>query len=127
MLFETIFRKLRNFCNKPKTLLSSVYDHFTQCVKLPSKHLEVNFKHSLGMELLIDAIFLVLSPENEDLTIYVFATGVDCKIRSVGSTELKNVPYISSRAASTIDVSVKEISMLRLKIWMLSFLEETIK
>ena len=71
-----------------------------------------------------DVGFLVLWSENNDWTIYVFATGVGCKIRSVGSTELKNVPYLSSRAACTINISVKETSMLRLKIWMLSFLEE---
>ena len=76
------------------------------------------------MELATVVFFLVLSSENNDLTIYVFATGAGCKIRSVGSTELKNVPYSSSRAPGTINVSVKETSMLRLKIWMLSFLEE---
>ena len=73
------------------------------------------------MELVTDVVFLVLSSENNDLTIYVFATGVGCKIRSVGSTELKNVPYLSSRATCTVNVSVKENSILRLKIWMLSF------
>ena len=56
-----------------------------------SKHLEANFKNLLGMELVTDVVFLVLSLENNDLTIYVFATGVSCKIRSLGSTELKNV------------------------------------
>ena len=77
------------------------------------------------MELVTDIIFLVLSSENNDLTIYVFATGVGCKIRSVGSTELKNVPYLSSRATCTINVTGKEISMLRLKIWMLRLLKES--
>ena len=125
MLLVTTFRKLKMFCNKPRTLLSSLYFHLIQCVKLLSKHLEANFKHLLGMELVTDVVFLVLSSENNDLTIYVFATGVGCKIRSVGSTELKNVPYLSSRATCTINVSVKETSMLRLKIWMLSFLEES--
>ena len=67
------------------------------------------------MELVTDVVFLILSSEINDVTIYVFATGVGCKTRSVGSTELKNVPYLSSRAACTINVSVKEISMLRLK------------
>ena len=56
-----------------------------------SKHLEANFKNLLGMELVTDVVFLVLSLENNDLTIYVLATGVSCKIRSLGSTELKNV------------------------------------
>ena len=77
------------------------------------------------MELVTDVVFLVLSSENNDLTIYVFAKGVGCKMRSAGSTELKNVPYLSGRATCTINFSVKETSMLRLKIWMLSFLEET--
>ena len=125
MLLVTTFSKPKISGNKPRTLLSSVYAHSTQCVKLLSKHLETNFKHLLGMELVTDVVFLVLSSENNDLTIYVFATGVGCKIRSVGSTELKNVPYLSSRATCTINVSVKETSMLRLKIWMLSFLEES--
>ena len=62
-----------------------------------SKYLEANFKILLGMKLVTDVVFLVLSSENNDLTIYAFATGVGCKIRSAGSTELKNVPYLSSR------------------------------
>ena len=106
-------------------LLSSLYVHFTQSAKLLSKHLEANFKHLLGMELVTDVVFLVLSSENDDLTTYAFATAVGCKIGLVGSTELKNVPYLSSRATCTINVSVKETSMLRLKIWMLSFLKES--
>ena len=113
MLLVTTFNKPKMSCNKPRTLLSSLYFHLTQCVKPVSKHLEANFKHLFGMELVTDVVFLVLSSENNDLTIYVFATGVGCKIRSVGSTELKNVPYLSSRAACTINVSVKEISMIR--------------
>ena len=125
MLLVTTFSKPKISGNKPRTLLSSLYARSTQCVKLLSKHLETNFKHLLGMELVTDVVFLVLSSENNDLTIYVFATGVGCKIRSVGSTEFNNVPYLSSRATCTINVSVKETSMLRLKIWMLSFLEES--
>ena len=121
----TTFGKPKMFCNKPRTLLSSLYFHLTQYVKLLSKHLEANFKHLLGMELVTDVVFLVLSSENNDLTIYVFATGVGCKIRSVGSTEFNNVPYLSSRATCTINVSVKETSMLRLKIWMISLLKES--
>ena len=79
------------------------------------------------MELVTDAdvVFLVLSSEINDLTIYVFAPGASCKIRSVVATDLKNVPCLSSRATCTISVSVKETSMLRLKIWMLSFLKES--
>ena len=125
MLLVTTFSKPKIFCNKPRTLLSSLYVHSTQCVKLLSKHLETNFKHLLGMELVTDVVFLALSSENNDLTTYVFAIGVGCKMGLVGSTELKNVPYLSSRATCTINVSVKETSMLRLKIWMLSFLEES--
>ena len=125
MLLVTSFRKPKIFCNKPRTVLSSLYFYLVQCVKIHSKHLEANFKYLLGMELVIDVVFLVLSSENNDLTIYVFATGVRCKIKFVGSTKLKNVPYLSSRAASTINVSVKETSTLRLKICILSFLEES--
>ena len=62
-----------------------------------SKHLEANFKNLLGMKLVTDVVFLVLSSEYNDWTIYVFATGVGCKIRSAGSTKLKNVPYLSYR------------------------------
>ena len=115
MLLVIIFNRPKMFCNKPRTLLSSLYFHLTQCVKLLSKHLEANVKHLLGMELVTDVVFLFLSSENNDLTIYIFAKGVGRKIRSVGSTELKIVPYLSSRAACTINVSVKEILMLRLK------------
>ena len=32
-----------------------------------------------------------------------------CEIRYVGTTELKNIPYISARAACTINYSVKEM------------------
>ena len=77
------------------------------------------------MELVTDIIFLVLSSENNDLTIYVFATGVGCEIRYVGTTELKNIPYLSGRATCTINFSFKETSMRRLKMWMLSFLKES--
>ena len=107
MLLVTTFNKPKRFCNKPRTLLNSLCFHLTQCVKLFSKHLEANFKHLLGMELVTDVVFLALSSENNDLTIYVFATGVGRKIRSVGSTESKNIPYLDSRAACTINVSVK--------------------
>ena len=60
---------------------------------------------------------------NNDLFIYVFATFVDFEILYVGATELKNIAYISGKVTCTINLNVKEIWMLRLKIWMLSFLE----
>ena len=68
------------------------------------------------MKLAPNVIFLVLSSVNNDLSIYVFATGVDSEIRYVGSTELKNIPYICARATCTINFSVRETLMLRLKI-----------
>ena len=111
------------FCNKPRTLLSSLYVHSTQCVEVLSKYLEANFKHLLEIELAIDAIFLVLSSVNNDLFIYAFATFVGFEIIYVGATELKNIAYISGKVTCTINLSVKETWMLRLKIWMLSFLE----
>ena len=46
-----------SFCSKPRTLLSSLYVHLTQCADLLSKHLEANFKHLLRMELAVDVIF----------------------------------------------------------------------
>ena len=49
------------------------------------------------MEIATDVIFLVLPSINNDLIIYVFATGVGCEITYVGSTELNNVPYISAK------------------------------
>ena len=77
------------------------------------------------MELVTEIIFLVLSSVNNDLSIYVFARDVDCEIRYVGTTELKNIPYISVRATCTTNFSVKETLMLGLKIWMFSFMEES--
>ena len=111
MLFVNTF-----FCNKLRTLLSYIYIHSTQCAKLLSKHLEANFKHLFGMELATHVNFLVLSSVNNDLSLYVFAIGVCCEIRYIGTTELKDIPYISARATCMINFSVKETSMLRLKI-----------
>ena len=76
------------------------------------------------MELPIEVIFLVLSPVNNDLFIYVFATSVGFEIRYIGTTELINIPYISGSVTCTINFSFKETWMLRLKIWMLSLLED---
>ena len=75
------------------------------------------------MKLASDTIFLVPSSLNDDLFIYVFATSVGCEITYVGTTELKNIPYISARVTCTINLSLKETWMLRLKIWMLTLLE----
>ena len=55
-----------------------------------SKHLEANFKNLFRMTLVTDVVVLVLSSENNDWTVYVLATGVGCKIRSVGSVNIKN-------------------------------------
>ena len=101
------------FCNKPRTLSSFLYVYSIHCVKLPSKHLEANFKHYLGMEFAADVRFLVLSSVSNDLIIYVFPTGVGCKITYVGRTEMNNVPYISD----------KETWILRLNIWIIIVLE----
>ena len=68
------------------------------------------------MELVNDVIFLVLLLGNNNLAIYESATSVGCDIRYVGTTEMKNIPYLSARAICTISFSVKETSMLRLKI-----------
>ena len=75
------------------------------------------------MELATDVIYLVLLSVNDYLFIYIFATGVYCKIRYVGSTELKNISNISARIPYTINFSVEETWMLRLKTWMFSHLE----
>ena len=105
------------FYNKLRTLLSFLHVYSIHYVKLLSKHLETNLKNSFGMEFATDVIFLLLSSINNDLVIYVFATGVGCEITYVGSSELNNVPYI------TINFSDKETWMLRLNIWMISVLE----
>ena len=68
------------------------------------------------MELATNVIFLVLSSVNNDLSVYVFPTGVGCEIRYVGTTELTSIPYISARANYIINFSVKETLMLRFKI-----------
>ena len=75
------------------------------------------------MELATDVIILVLSSVNNDLFVYVLATGVGCEITCVGITELNNVAYISAKVTCTIKFSVKVTWMLSLKIWMFSFLE----
>ena len=74
------------------------------------------------MGLATDVIFMVFSSVNNALHIYVFATGVDCEVTDVGSTELNIVSYISAKVTCTISFSVKKTWMLRLKIWMLKFL-----
>ena len=75
------------------------------------------------MELATDVILLVSSSVNNDLFPYVFATGVGFEITYVGTTKLKNAPYISATVSCTINVSDKETWMLRLKICILSLLE----
>ena len=125
MLPVTTFSKQKDVLQQTENALKLSICSFNPMCKTTLKYLEANFKKLLRMKLVPDVGFLVLWSENNDWTIYVFATGVGCKIRSVGSTELKNVPYLSSRATCTINVSVKETSMLRLKIWMLSFLKES--
>ena len=47
------------------------------------------------------------------------------KSETVGTTQWKDIPFISARATCTINFSVKETLMFTLKIWMLSFLEES--
>ena len=82
-----------------------------------------NFKHLLGQQFATNLIFLVLSSANNDLVIYVFATGVGCEITYVGSAELNNVPCISAKVPCTINFSDKEICVLRLKSCMISVLK----
>ena len=65
------------------------------------------------MWLATEVIFLVLSSVNNNLHIYVFATGVACEVTYVGSTELNNVSYISAKVNCTISFIDKEIWMLR--------------
>ena len=85
----------------------------TQCAKLLSNHLEANFKSLLRMEFATDVTFLVFLLVNNDSFIYEFATGLGCKIRYVGTDELRNIPHVSARVNCTINVSVKENWMLR--------------
>ena len=74
------------------------------------------------MEMVTDVIFLVLSPVNNCVFLYVFARGAGCQMTYIGTTYLNNVPYISDKVTCTINFGNKETWMLRLKIWMLSFL-----
>ena len=60
------------------------------------------------MEFATDVTFLVLSSVNNDLIIYVFATGVGCQTTNVGSTELSNVPYVSAMVTCMINFCDKE-------------------
>ena len=55
-----------------------------------------------------DVILRVFSSVNNDLSIYLFATGVGCDSRWVGTPELNNISYISARATYTINFSVKK-------------------
>ena len=75
------------------------------------------------MEFATDVIFLVFASVDNDLIIYVFATGVGCGITYVGSTELNNVPYISAKVIFTNNLSDKETWMFTFNIWMISVLE----
>ena len=68
------------------------------------------------MELATDVTFLVLSLVNNDLFIYVFATGVGCEITYVGNTELNNAAYINAKVTCMISFSDKETWMLRVEI-----------
>ena len=111
MLFVTTISTPRNFLNKPRALLGSHYVNLIHCVKPISKHLKANFKHLLGMELARDVIFLVLLPVNNDLFIYIFATGMGCEIAYVGNTGWNNVAYISAKVTCTISFSIKETWM----------------
>ena len=60
------------------------------------------------MDLATDVILLVLSTVNNDLFLDVLTAGAGCEIRYVGTTEMKNIPYISARVSCTINVSDKE-------------------
>ena len=50
---------------------------------------------------------MVFSSENIDLFIYVFVTGVGCEIRYIGTTEMKNIPYIRAMALRSSSMSEK--------------------
>ena len=60
------------------------------------------------MELATNVVFLVLPPVNNDLFIYVFATGVGCEITYIGNIELNNAEYINAKVTCTINFSDKE-------------------
>ena len=127
VLFVTSFRTRRNFLLQTENASEHSICIFTQFVKLFSKTLDVNFKHFLGMELATDVIFLVISQVDNYLFIYLFiyafASSVGCEIRYVDTAELNYIPYISARVTCTINFSAREIQMLKLKIWILSFLK----
>ena len=68
-------------------------------------------------------IFMVLSSVNNDVHIYLSATDAGCEVTYVGCTEFNNLPRISAKVTWKISISDKKTWMLRLKIWMLNFLE----
>ena len=74
------------------------------------------------MESATAVTFLVLSSVNNDFFINVFFPGGCCETRCVGTTKRKNIPNIGARVTCRIKYSVKEASMLGLKICMLCFL-----
>ena len=63
---------------------------------MPIKHLEANVKHLLRMEMVTGVLFLSLSSVNKDIIFYLLATVVGYEIRSVGTSELRNIPCISA-------------------------------
>ena len=44
-----------------------------------------------------DVVFLILPPVNNDLFIYIFATGLGYEIKYVSNSELNSVAYISAK------------------------------
>ena len=108
MLFVTTFSTPTIFLEQAENASEFSICIFTQCVKLLSKSLEVNFKRLYGIELLSNVTFLVLSYVNNHLFIYAFATSVDCEIRYAGTAELNYNQYICARVTCTINFSDRE-------------------
>ena len=83
----------------------------------PENFVELN---SITTARLVLQLFVGVKNYESKLCIYVFATGVSCEITYRGSTELSNVPYISSKVRCMISFCDQETWILRLNIWMLN-------
>ena len=58
-------------------------------------------------------------------TVHIVLDWREHNIKHVDTAELNYIPYISARVTCTINFSVRETCMLKLKIWILSFVKRS--
>ena len=102
-LLHTEKRFVRN--QKPSQL--TIYTFKLVC-RYTFKHLEVNFKNLLRIELTNDLILLFLSLVNNISCCFFFVTGVGCEIECVGTIESNSILYISVRVTCPIKFKINE-------------------